>query len=165
MILFDLKCQDGHGFEAWFRDGATYETQVAAGGIACPVCGDTRVAKAPMAPRISKRPLGDAGAPAQAKSDSGSGDPSDSGPDSGPATARNPMIQGELRAQLEVLRRKIEENCDPVGDKFAEEARRIHYGEAPRRDIYGKATDAEAAELAEEGVEFAQIPWPVRTDS
>jgi len=165
MILFDLKCQDGHRFEAWFRDGATYETQVAAGDIACPVCGDIRVSKAPMAPRISKRPLGDAGAPVQGAPDGESGNPSDDDLDSRPAAARNPMIHGELRAQLEALRHKIEENCDPVGDKFAEEARRIHYGEVPRRDIYGKATDAEAAELAEEGVEFAQIPWPVRTDS
>ena len=75
------------------------------------------------------------------------------------------MVAGELQAQLEGLRRRIEENCDPVGDKFAEEARRIHYGETPHRDIYGQATDAEAAELVEEGVEFARVPWPVRTDS
>ena len=161
MILFDLKCQDGHGFEVWFRDGAAYETQVATGDIACPVCGDTRVAKAPMAPRISKRPLGDAGAPVQTRSDSGS----ESGAVSGSAGPRSPMIHGELRAQLETLRRNIEENCEPVGDKFAEEARRIHYGEVPRRDIYGQATESEAVELVEEGVEFARVPWPTRTDS
>lgn len=153
MILFDLKCQDGHGFEAWFRDGAAYDAQVAAGDIACPVCGDTRVTKAPMAPRISKGPLGDRAIPPQLR------------PEGSSAEARTPMVAGELKAELEGLRRKIEENCDPVGDKFAEEARRIHYGEAPHRDIYGQATEAEASELVEEGVEFARIPWPVRTDS
>lgn len=153
MILFDLKCQDGHGFEAWFRDGATYDAQVAAGDIACPVCGDTGVVKAPMAPRISKGPRGDRAEPAQLR------------PEGGSEEARMPMVAGELKAQLEGLRRKIEENCDPVGDRFAEEARRIHYGEAPHRDIYGKATESEAAELAEEGVEFARVPWLNRTDS
>lgn len=159
MILFDLRCQDGHGFEAWFRDGATYEVQAAAGDIVCPICGDTHIGKAPMAPRISKRPLGDAGAPAPASSDSDVTATGDS------AAVRSPMVQGELRSQLETLRRNIEENCEPVGDQFAEEARRIHYGEAPRRDIYGEATDSEAAELVDEGVEFARVPWPVRTDS
>ena len=153
MILFDLKCHDGHGFEAWFRDGATYEAQVSAGAIACPVCGDTRIAKAPMAPRIAKQPLGD---PAAAN-------PSEAG--TGPAESRTLMAEGPVRAKLEALRQHVEENCEAVGDKFAEEARKIHYGETPRRDIYGQATDAEAVELAEEGVEFARVPWPVRTDS
>ena len=75
------------------------------------------------------------------------------------------MVSGEVRARLEALRRHVEETCDPVGDQFAEEARRIHYGEAPHRDIYGEATAEEASELAEEGVSFARIPWPNRTDS
>ncbi len=153
MILFDLKCPQDHGFEAWFRDGATYEAQVSAGDIACPVCGDTRIAKAPMAPRIAKGPLGE---PA------GAG-PSDTGP--GAAESRAMMVDEPLRAQLDAMRRHVEENCESVGDKFAEEARKIHYGEVPHRDIYGQATDAEAEELVEEGVRFAQVPWPTRTDS
>ena len=153
MILFELKCQDGHGFDAWFRDGATYDAQSASGEIACPVCGDTRVVKAPMAPRIAKNTAGDPPAAAPLRSESGS------------AAAPIPVVAGELQAQLEGLRRKIEENCDPVGDRFAEEARRIHYGEAPQRNIYGQATEADAVDLAEEGIEFARIPWPVRTDS
>lgn len=153
MILFDLKCQDGHGFEAWFRDGATYDAQAAAGEIACPVCGDIRVVKAPMAPRIAKAPLGE-------PSGAGRSDSADTA-----AETRTVMADSGTRAHLEALRRHVEENCEAVGDEFAEQARRIHYGEAPRRDIYGEATDAEAAELAEEGVDFSQIPWPVRTDS
>ncbi len=150
MILYELKCQDGHGFEAWFRDGAAYESQAAAGEIACPVCGDTRIGKAPMAPRIAKRPIGDRA------------EPKPPGPSE---DASSVVVNREMRAKLEAVRRHIEETCDPVGANFAEEARRIHYGEAPHRDIYGDATDDEAAELAEEGVAFSRIPWPVRTDS
>lgn len=153
MILFDLKCPHDHGFEAWFRDGATYQAQVAAGAIACPVCGDTRIAKAPMAPRIAKHPLGEAAAAGR----------SDAGPVA--ADSRAMMVEEPLRAQLDAMRQHVEKNCEAVGDKFAEEARKIHYGEAPHRDIYGQATDAEAEELVEEGVEFARVPWPARSDS
>ena len=153
MILFDLKCQQDHGFEAWFRDGATYEAQVSAGDIACPVCGDTLIAKAPMAPRIAKGPLGEpvASVPSDTKTAA--------------ADSRALMVEEPLRAQLDAMRRHVEENCESVGDKFAEEARKIHYGEAPHRDIYGHATDSEAEELVEEGVQFARVPWPARTDS
>lgn len=153
MILYELKCQDGHGFEAWFRDGATYDTQAAAGEIACPICGDRSVAKAPMAPRIAKRPVGDPVMAEQHK-------PARTAPEA-PAM----MVNGEIRARLEALRRHVEENCESVGEDFAEEARRIHYGEVPHRGIYGAATEEEAEELTEEGVAFARIPWPVRTDS
>ena len=151
MILYELKCQDGHGFEAWFRDGATYESQAAAGEIICPVCGDSRVSKAPMAPRIAKGPVGERAAPQQKTG--------------APADQASMMVNGEMRERLEALRRHIEENCDSVGPDFAEEARRIHYGEVPHRDIYGEATDDEAEDLAEEGVAFSRIPWPARTDS
>ena len=116
MILFDLKCPHDHGFEAWFRDGATYEAQVSAGDIACPVCGDTRIAKAPMAPRIAKGPLGEP--PAAESSDAGTS----------AADSRVLMVDEPLRAQLDAMRRHVEENCEAVGDKFAEEARKIHYG-------------------------------------
>ncbi len=153
MILYELKCQDGHGFEAWFRDGATYDAQAAAGEISCPICGGTGIVKAPMAPRIAKRPVGDRAAP-----------PSPA-PSDGAVEKPMMMVQGEIRAKLEALRRHVEATCDPVGDDFAEEARRIHYGEVPHRDIYGAATDDEAEELAEEGVAFARVPWPARTDS
>ena len=153
MILYDLRCQEGHGFEAWFRDGAAYDVQAANGEIACPVCGETRVMKAPMAPRIAKN-LSDDRIPAP---------PTD--PEAGRSDSRALMAEGVTRTQLEALRRHVEANCEGVGDRFAEEARRIHYGETPRRDIYGQATESEADELADEGVEFSRIPWPTRTDS
>lgn len=132
MILFDLKCGQDHVFEAWFKDSATYEAQAAADEVACPVCGDTSVDKAPMAPRISTG--GDADRPPGEK-----------------------MVQF-VKAMGE-LRRHVEENCDYVGGKFAEEARKIHYGEADPHNIYGEASNQEAQEMADEGIEVQKIPW------
>ncbi len=138
MILFDLKCTSDHVFEGWFHDGDAYEAQAAAGEIACPVCADRAVGKAPMAPRIGKR--GGDGREAQAEA----------------ATA--------IRA-LRELREKVEATSDYVGPRFPEEARRIHYGEIEQRNIYGEASDDEARELHDEGVKFARIPWLHRHDS
>jgi hypothetical protein len=129
MILFDLRCKDGHGFEAWFRDGAAYEDQVAAGGVACPVCGDTEVSKALMAPAVSSRPKID---PAQA---------------------------AEAMRLWRKVQNHIERNFDHVGPQFAEEARKMHHGEAEKRSIYGEASMAEAKELRDEGIDVNQIPW------
>lgn len=155
MILFELKCTADHRFEAWFRDGAAYDAQAAAGTIACPVCGDTGVTKAPMAPRIVKS----RSRPAPEKSEPGA-------PQGGGGTEKAPQdVQGEVMRQLAELRRAVETNCDYVGDRFAEEARRIHYGETDPRGIYGEATPGDVAELKEEGVTIRRIPWLPRTNS
>ncbi|MFQ5954198.1 MAG: DUF1178 family protein [Kiloniellales bacterium] len=130
MILYRLRCGKDHRFEGWFRDADGYDAQAAAGEIACPVCGDTATAKAPMAPQISA---------------------SRQPPQPHPAV--------ELRRGLLRLRRYVEQNCEHVGNRFAEEARKIHYGEIEKRDIYGAATDDEARELKDEGVAFGRIPW------
>jgi len=140
MIVFELKCGTGHRFEAWFKDGAAYEAQAAEGSVVCPVCGDTHVAKAPMAPRIGKGSVV-------------------------AAAERSRELQVEMREKLAELRGEVEKNFDYVGDRFAEEARRIHYGEVDPRAIYGETTDREAAELSEEGVGFQRIPWVPRSDS
>lgn len=140
MIVFELKCGAGHRFDAWFKDGGAYEAQAAEGSIACPTCGDTDVSKAPMAPRIGKGSAADRAELARA-------------------------ARAEARAKLVELRAQVEREFDYVGDRFAEEARRIHYGEADSRAIYGETTDQEAAELSEEGVGFQRIPWVPRTDS
>ena len=132
MILFELRCAHDHNFEVWFRDGAAYDAQVAAGEVVCPLCGDIRVVKAPMAPRLA----------------SGRGDVLD---------AR--QAAHDLRRKLGELRREVEKSCDYVGDSFAEEARRIHYGETPARAIYGEASAGEARELEDEGVAVRRIPW------
>ena len=135
MILFDLKCGKGHVFEAWFRDGGTAERQIAGRRVSCPDCGATKVAKAPMAPRIGKT------APFSA------------------AQREMAVKAAEFRKGLKELRAKVEANCDYVGGQFAEEARKIHYGETEERGIYGETSDDEARDLAEEGVPFARIPW------
>ncbi len=135
MISFNLRCANGHGFEAWFKDGATFDAQQASGEISCPICGDCEIVKAPMATRIG-RPT-----PSSA------------------AEEKMAAVMTKMRDQLVEMRKKVEENCDYVGPRFAEEAKRIHFGETEHRDIYGEATDEEAEELEEEGVEFARIPW------
>jgi hypothetical protein len=142
MILFDVKCAKGHVFEAWFRDSGTADRQMAGRKLACPECGNTKTAKAPMAPRIGKSGEKPAAAPAEMAA-----------------------MSVKIRKELGELRAKVEANCDYVGNKFAEEARKIHYGESGPRGIYGETSKDEARDLAEEGVEFARIPWLPRHDS
>lgn len=173
MILYDLKCRKDHVFETWFRDSAAYEEQVAAGAIACPACGSRKIEKALMAPRLARG--GGARDDAGGEAGGGPGDGPGRGPGAGPG--RGPgrgmamrAVEGtaesaELMGQLRALRRKVEENCDYVGGEFAEEARKIHYGEQDPRNIYGETSDAQAKELHEEGVTFNRIPWAPRHDS
>ena len=136
MILFTLRCARDHEFEGWFRDGEAYEAQRAGGEIACPNCGDTGIDKAVMAPRLGRSR--DAGPP--------------------------PAVLAEMRKTLVEMRRQIETNCDYVGGRFAEEARKIHYGETDAHGIYGEASDAESRELADEGIRVGRIPWVPPTD-
>jgi hypothetical protein len=153
MILYDLKCRKDHVFETWFRDSAAYEEQVAAGAIACPVCGSRKVEKALMAPRLAKR--------GRARDDAQGGPGGKMAMRAVKGTAEATELMGQLRA----LRQKVEENCDYVGGNFAEEARKIHYGEEDPRNIYGETSDEQAEELHEEGVTFSRIPWAPRHDS
>lgn len=140
MIVYDLRCRKDHVFEAWFRDSAAYEEQAAAGKVVCPACGSKKVEKAPMAPRVAKARAND-----------------------GPAADAEKVAT--TAQALRDLRRKVEETCDYVGPQFAEEARRIHYGETDPHNIYGETSDEEAGALREEGVSFGRIPWPARHDS
>jgi hypothetical protein len=145
MILFDLACRNDHVFEAWFRDGAAFEAQRKARKIACPECGEVRVGKAPMAPRINKG----AAEPVPTKAVSTPPDPK----------------QAEMMQALRKLRQMVETNLEHVGPRFPEEARAIHYGEREKRGIYGEATPKDVEELAEEGIGVTSIPWIPRQDS
>lgn len=145
MIVFDLKCGKDHVFEAWFRDNATFETQCNDRKIECPVCGDTKIEKAPMAPNI-------------AISSTARGGMSDK-------AAEDTVTAAKFISTCRALREEIEKNSDYVGPRFAEEARRIHYGESNKRSIYGEASGRDAQELHEEGVPITAIPWIPRTDS
>jgi hypothetical protein len=155
MILFELRCNKDHHFEGWFRDGRGYETQTKAGKLVCPVCGSRRIEKAMMAPRIGK------GARAKSSKPEATNLPAPA-----PAPAP-PAQQAEIKAvqMLRELRKQVEANCDYVGPEFAEEARKIHYGEAEARGIYGETSAEEAEALDEEGIEFARVPWISRQDS
>jgi hypothetical protein len=139
MIVYDLKCQKKHVFEAWFRDSSAYETQAASGKVVCPECGSKKVSKAPMAPNVARV--------------------------QSPSNSEQRQQAAQALKMLREVREQVEKNCDNVGDKFAEEARKIHYGETKARAIYGNASKEEAEELHDEGVEFGVIPWVPRTDA
>ena len=136
MILFELRCAQDHQFEGWFPSGAAYEAQLAKRELSCPLCGDRKIDKAVMAPRIGK--AGEPTPPAEPT----------------PAT----LMALNAKAALQELRKKIEANCDYVGPGFAEEARRIHYGEAEERGIYGEASPKDVRGLVEDGVRVAPLP-------
>lgn len=145
MILYQLQCEAEHAFEAWFRDSAAYDAQAERGLLACPACGSAKVAKALMAPRIA-------------------GARQNTSPDTAPPLANDKQVQVSaqavaLRQQLVELRGKIEESCDYVGPRFAEEARKIHYGEVDAKGIYGETSADEAKALKDEGIEFGAVPW------
>jgi hypothetical protein len=140
MIKYELKCREcDHQFEGWFADSATYDVQATAGDIQCPLCSGADVGKAIMAPNIAVR------------RDSGN--------------LSKAQIAAEVRRMFMEIRRKVEDNCDYVGAEFAEEARKIHYGEADDRGIYGEATADEAEELRDEGIDVMAIPWLPRSDA
>jgi hypothetical protein len=157
MILYQLRCAKDHEFEAWFKDGQTCERQLARKTVECPSCGVRKVSKALMAPRIgSSEKKQSANLPvAAAKSEEQH------------TEGQHPMsvMASAMRRHLQEVRNQVEANCDYVGKKFAEEARKIHYGETEARGIYGEASDQEHQELEEEGVEVARIPWLPRSDA
>jgi hypothetical protein len=155
MILFSLRCAAGHEIEAWFRDNATYNRQHARGQIVCPDCGSNAVEKAPMAPRVAKSRGEPAGPPAAAV-------PAVSPP---PPMPERPPTPAEFRRALQQMRHFVETNSEHVGPRFADEARKIHRGEAPSRSIYGDATDAESEALADDGIEVTRIPWVPSSDA
>lgn len=148
MIRYALRCKTGHDFEAWFRSGADFEAGI---GTACPVCGSKKVEKALMAPALGR------------SANVGTVDQSEKSETSGKsdkvklAAAPDPRMKA-MREALKEIRRHVVENAEHVGDRFAEEARKMHYDEIEPRAIYGEATSEEATALAEEGIEFQPLP-------
>ena len=129
MVRYSLSCADGHHFESWFQSASAFDDLAARGLLACAECGSTKVEKALMAPSVS--------------------------------TAREDLSkpQDKREAMLAAMRRHVEENSDYVGLSFAAEARRIHAGESPERNIWGEAKPDEAKALLEEGIPVAPLPF------
>lgn len=134
MIRFTLSCEAEHAFEAWFRNGDDYDAQRRRGLVECPACGSKTVEKALMAPAVSTGRKKDKIALAMGEA------------------------QKKAMAELKALSDKMRQNADYVGDSFAEEARKIHFGETDARGIYGEATPEEVKGLAEDGVDFMPLP-------
>ena len=148
MIVYDLTCSAGHAFEGWFDSGDEFTRQKEAGLVACPVCDGTDVERLPAAKvRVTK-----AQPPAPASSPTSSS--------ASPPATRDAIagISPELLAKL----REVVRNTEDVGERFPEEARKIHYEEAPARSIRGQASREEALALTEEGIDFSQLP-PILT--
>lgn len=133
MIHFALVCDQGHDFDAWFGSGAAYEDQAKARAVACPCCGSAEVKKAPMAPAVKR---------GRAE----------------PAGSRELTERKKTYALLKDLRAHLEANAEHVGAAFPEEARKMHYGEAEARSIYGEASLEEARALREEGIPAVPLP-------
>ena len=131
MISYSLRCHKGHEFDGWFRDSAAFDQQSERGQLNCPSCNSARVEKAIMAPAVN-------GTKKSARSKAGDAK--------------------QMRQFATGLRKYIQEHAEYVGPNFAEEARKIHYGETPDRHIYGEATPKQAQELVEEGVDVAPLP-------
>lgn len=134
MIIFDLRCGGGHVFEAWFGSTGDYDDQQARGLVSCPICGAAEVEKAPMAPRLA-----------------------------GPAHAETPSPQAmkAMLAEMASLQNKLLEKSDNVGDRFPDEARAIHLGEAEARAIHGRATRRDAEDLLDDGIPVSPLLFPL----
>jgi hypothetical protein len=142
VIRYALGCEAGHTFESWFNNSAAFDRQATRGLIACPLCGSTKVEKAIMAPALG-------------------GGREDAAPAAEPEKTPVAIVskeEVEVRKKLKELRDHIVKNADYVGEKFPEEARRMHYGEIEHRSIYGEASPDAARSLADEGIEFHPLP-------
>ena len=149
MIRYNLRCERGHAFESWFQSSSAYEAQEKRKLVNCPICGSAKVERAIMAPQIVSKKGRDSTAPAPAVTADVS------------APASTPLMMAperELRAKLKELRDHIVKNADNVGERFPNEARKMHYGDIEHRPIYGEASPEEARSLIDEGVEVSPLP-------
>ena len=149
MIRYTLRCDRGHGFESWFQDSGAYDSQVRRKLVSCPNCGSAKVEKAIMAPQIGKKGRAAAQEPAA---------PASTEAGTGPSTPLMMAQEAELRAKIKELRDHVTKNADDVGEKFPDEARKMHYGDIEHRPIYGEASPDEARSLIDEGIEVSPLP-------
>jgi hypothetical protein len=134
LIVLDLECERGHGFEGWFASSAAFEEQLVHGRLSCPSCGVLRVLRRPSAPYVQTRPA------------------------TAPSPASSPAAVEALTEQILAHLRNSARGLEDVGERFAEEARRIHHGDAESRGIKGRASGGELRDLLEEGISVLPIP-------
>ena len=162
MIRYRLKCEKRHEFEAWFASSAAFDRQVKRGQVSCPRCGTVKVNKTLMAPSIIKgaKRTRTEKAPEKAAETAAetAQEPAAAKAAPPPPETHRLAAHGELAKAMRKLRAEIESKSEYVGPRFPEEARKIHYEEAPARGIYGEATSEEAQALSEEGIEFFPLP-------
>lgn len=137
MKVLNLRCAQDHRFEGWFASDADFESQSGRGLVECPVCGDTAITRLPSAPRLNV-----------------------SGARAEPAAAAAPDTRAQMQSLWMRAMRHMVENSEDVGERFPEEARRIHYGETAERSIRGRASREDADALREEGIEVMTVPIP-----
>jgi len=140
MKVLNLQCRQGHGFEGWFASEDAFQEQLARGLVECPVCADVQVAKLPSAPRLNLGAAEPAAAP--------------------PRQELMATPDATLQAEWMKMVRHVLANTDDVGERFAEEARKIHYGEAEERNIRGQASRGETEALLDEGITVLPLPIP-----
>jgi hypothetical protein len=155
MIRYTLRCEREHIFESWFQDSAAYDLQVKRKLVSCPVCDSVKIDKAIMAPRIVGKKSRERAEPVPA---SATPAPAVETPAAAGSTPLLMAQERELRAKIKELRDHIVKNADNVGEKFPNEARKMHYGDIEHRPIYGEASPEEAKSLIDEGVEVSPLP-------
>jgi hypothetical protein len=154
MIRYALRCEHGHAFESWFQSSSAYDSQVKRKLVSCPICNSVKVEKAIMAPRIVSKKGRERAEPVPAPAAT----PPVAETTAPSATPLMMAQERELRAKLKELRDHVVKNADNVGERFPNEARKMHYGEIEHRPIYGEASPEEAKSLIEEGVEVSPLP-------
>jgi hypothetical protein len=162
MKVLNLCCAQGHGFEGWFGSEDDFQSQRSRRLVTCPLCGDPEVSKLPSAPRLNlsgaRDPAPVVAAPGTAAAAAASHPAATAASPAAPAAGAG--VPAELQALWMKAVQQVMANTEDVGERFPEEARRMHYGESPHRGIRGQATPEERAELAEEGIEVVPLPLP-----
>ena len=143
MILFDLKCENDHKFEVWFPSSSDYEKQLKKKMIECPYCNSKKIKKSLMAPNLNVK----------------------SGSKKNSIDIKKDLSHINLEKQIKRFKSFVEKNTENVGKNFAEEARKIYYGEKESRPIRGESSEKEAKELSEEGIPFSKLPWSTKEDA
>ena len=143
MILFDLKCENDHKFEVWFPSSSNYEEQLKKKMIECPYCNSKKIKKSLMAPNLNVK--------IRSKKSS--------------IEKKNDLAQIDLEKKIKKFKNFVKKNTENVGKNFAEEARKIYYGEKKARPIRGESTEKESQDLVEEGIPFSKLPWHSKEDA